>query len=162
MSIIIDGKEIEQLRDYPIRVKEEGLNRYFGDIAYLIVNDKQNDETQFNLLIKKTKEIEKEKPNGDIVGVVPPEKLKYTQYTLDKQGDFKNTTFSFSKRNGLQTELLNAGNLGPYRIGYYTNAWEAYPVFFFPFLYPFLTLVIGLILILIFIPIKRRNKRAYL
>ncbi|MEG0261019.1 MAG: hypothetical protein RR651_14210 [Lysinibacillus sp.] len=148
LSLILDGVEIDTLKDYPIRVLEEGLNRYYGEIAYFTLEDKKVNETQFIILLKKTRELEKEMPNGDIVGWVPPEKLKYTQYTLDEGGNLKNKNFSFSERDALQTELLNAGAVGPYRIGYYTDAWETYPSIFFPLIFPFLTLIVGFLLVI--------------
>lgn len=157
LSIKIDGEVIDVLRDYPIRVEEEGLNRYYGEIAYLTLEYKKNDQVQFIVLLKKTRELPKEMPNGDIVGWVPSEKLKYTLYTLDKEGLLNNKSFSFMERDALQTELLNAGVVAPHSIGYYTDAWEGYPSLFFPLSYPFGTLIIGFILIIIFFPI-RKNK----
>ncbi|MBX4340705.1 hypothetical protein K4G93_21500, partial [Mycobacterium tuberculosis] len=59
----------------------------------------------------------------------------------------------------LQTELLNAGGLVPYYIGYYTNDLKAYPSLLFPLIYPFITLLIGLILIIIYFPVRKNNKR---
>ncbi|MEK4970111.1 hypothetical protein MKX29_21175 [Cytobacillus sp. FSL R7-0696] len=97
-------------------------------------------------------------PNGDIVGGVPSEKLKYTLYTLDEDGNFKNKSFNFTERDALQTELLNAGVVVPYSIGYYTDAWEGYPTIFFPLIFPFLTLLLGLVLILVFFPIRKVKK----
>ena len=158
LSLKLDGEEIDTLKGYPIRVEEEGLNRYYGEIAYLILEDKKNDKTQFIILLKKTRELEKEMPNGDIDGGVPSEKLKYTLYTLDEDGKFKTKSFNFSERDALQTELLNAGAVVPYSTGYYTDAWEGYPTIFFPLIFPFLTLVLGLILILVFFPIKKVKK----
>lgn len=155
LSLKLDGEEIDTLKDYPIRVEEEGLNRYYGKIAYLILVDKKVDKTQFVILLKKTRELEKKLPNGDIVGWVPPEKLKYTLYILDDEGNLKNKSFSFSERDALQTELLNAGVVIPYRIGYYTDAWEGYPSIFFPFIFPFLTLMVGFLLIIVFFPIRK-------
>ncbi|MFJ9462693.1 hypothetical protein [Viridibacillus arvi] len=59
LSLKLDGEEIDCLQDYPIRVEEEGLNRYYGEIAYLILVDKKVDKTQFVILLKKTRELEK-------------------------------------------------------------------------------------------------------
>lgn len=158
LSLTLDGEEIDSLKGYPIRLEEEGLNRYYGEIAYLILKDKKNDKTNFIILLKKTRELQKEMPNGDIVGGVPTEKLKYTLYALDEEGNFKNKSFNFSERDALQTELLNAGAVIPYSIGYYTDAWEGYPTLFFPLIFPFVTLVIGFILILVFFPIRKVKK----
>ena len=157
LSVKIDGEEIDILKDYPIKVEEVGLNRYYGEIAYLTVEDKKNDKVQFIVLLKKTRELQKELPNGDIVGWVPLEKLKYTLYTLDEEGILNNISFGFMERDALQTELLNSGVVVPHSIGYYTDALEGYPSIFFPLIYPFGTSIIGLILIIVFFPI-RRNK----
>jgi hypothetical protein len=159
LTLKINGMEIDTLKDHPIRVEEEGLNRYFGEIAYLTLEDRKNGKTQFIVLLKKTKELQKEMPNGDIVGGVPSEKLKYTLYTLDEEGILNGKSFGFSERDEIQTKLLNAGVVAPYRIGYYTNAWEGYPSIFFPFIFPFGTLAVGFILIIFFFPIKKvKNK----
>lgn len=156
LSIFINGEEIVQLKEHPIRVGAEGLNRYYGEIAYLIVEDKKNDLTQFIVLVKRTKELAEKMPNGDIKGWVSPEKLKYTLYAIDENGTYTSENISYSKRNALQTELLNAGAVFPYRIGYYTDALQAYPSILFPLIYPFATLIIGFILILFFFPYKRK------
>jgi hypothetical protein len=158
LSLKVDGTEIDTLKNYPIRIEAEGLNRYYGEIAYLTLEDKKNDKTQFIILLKKTRELEKEMPNGDIVGSVPPEKLKYKLYTLDEKGTLKNKSFSFSERDALQTELLNAGMVVPYSIGYYTDVWEGYHTIFFPLIFPFGTLVVGFILILVYLPIRKVKK----
>ncbi|MBT2729520.1 hypothetical protein J7E63_21760 [Bacillus sp. ISL-75] len=107
---------------------------------------------------KKTREIQKEMPNGDIVGGVPEEKLNYKLYTLDEEGKLKNKSFKLNERDALQTELLNSGFVVPYSIGYYTNAWEGYPTLFFPLLFSFLTLIVVFILILVFLPIRKVKK----
>ena len=158
LSLNIDGEEIYTLTDYPIRVEEVGLNRYYGEIAYLILEEKKSGKTQFIALLKKTKELPKEMPNGDIVGSVPPEKLRYTLYAIDEDGNLNNKSCSLPDRNALQTELLNAGAMAPYSIGYYTDAWEGYPTIFFPLLFPFVTLVLGFILVLVFFPIRKAKK----
>jgi hypothetical protein len=158
LTLKINGNEIDTLKDHPIRVEEEGLNRYFGEIAYLTLEDRKNGKTQFVALLKKTREMQKEMPNGDIVGGVAPEKLTYIVYTLDEEGTLNSQSFGFSERNAIQTELLNAGVIGPYRLGYYTNAWEGYPSLFFPFVFPFGTLAVGFILIIFFFYKIRKEK----
>ena len=57
LSLKLDGEEIDTLKGYPIRLEEEGLNRYYGEIAYLILEDKINVKTQFIILLKKTEKI---------------------------------------------------------------------------------------------------------
>lgn len=161
LSLELDGEQLDILKNHPIRAEEEGLNRYYGEVAYLILRDKENDKSQFVILLKKTRELQREMPNGDIVGGAPEHKLKYTLYAIDEEGNVESSSFNFTEPDALQTELLNAGVIGPYRIGYYTNAWEAYPSIFFPLIYPFLTLIIGLILCIIYLPInKNRNRQS--
>lgn len=161
LSLELDGEQLDILKNHPIRAEEEGLNRYYGEVAYLIVREKENGKSQFVILLKKTRELQRKMPNGDIVGWAPEEKLKYTLYAIDEAGNVENRSFNFTEPDALQTELLNAGVVGPYRIGYYTNAWEGYPTIFFPLLFPFLTLIIGLILSITYLPsIKNLNRQS--
>ena len=155
LSIKLNGDEIDTLKNHPMRIGGNGLNRYYGEIAFLHLEDKKNEQTQFIVLLKTTRELQKEMPNGDIIGGVPEEKLKFKLYAVNEKGEVNNQTFSFTERDALQTELLNAGGLSPYSIGYYTDAWEGYPTLFFPLLFPFLTLVNGLILIFVYHPFKK-------
>ncbi|MGG0643552.1 hypothetical protein ABE021_06390 [Sporosarcina gallistercoris] len=160
LSVKIDGKVVDRLAHYPVRIEEEGLNRYYGDIGYLMVKDKKKGETQFVILLKKSREIEKERSNGDIVGGLPAQNLYYKQYTMDEKGKLTTDSFNFTERSGLQTELLNESSLTPYRIGYYTDAWEGYPAFFFPLTYPFGTLIISLVLAFVYFPFRKVNKKT--
>jgi len=162
LSLELDGKQLDKLKDHPIRAEEEGLNRYYGEAAYLTLRDKENDKSLFVVLLKKTRELQREMPNGDIAGWVPEEKLAYTSYALDEAGNVESSSFTFADPDALQTELLNAGGVGPYRIGYYTDAWEVYPTIFFPFLFPFFTLMIGLILCIVHLPINKSPSRQSL
>jgi hypothetical protein len=155
LRLSISFPSIDSLNNHPVRVGQEGLNRYYGEIAYLILEDKKKDEKQFILLLKKTREMQKEMPNGDIVGGVPTEKLKYTLHSLDEKGKLTNETFSFNNRDALQTKLLNAGAVVPYTIGYYTDAWEGYPTIFSPYIFPFFTLLVGVIMMLTFSPLRK-------
>lgn len=155
LSLKLDGVEIDTLKDYPVRADAEGLNRYYGEIAYLELVDKKVNETQFMILLKKTREFRKEMTNGDIVGWVPAEQLNYARYSLDKEGNLESKSFRFTERDALETELLNAGALAPYRVGYYTDAWEGYPSLFFPFSFPFGTWLVGFVLMVAFNPWKK-------
>ncbi|WP_160718717.1 hypothetical protein [Bacillus sp. USDA818B3_A] len=128
----------------------------------IIGTEKEIDQTKFVVLLKKTRELQREMPNGDIVGSVPEKKLKYTLFAIDERGNVESDSFNFSEPDALQTELLNAGVVGPYRIEYYTNAWEAYPTLFFPFIFPFLTLIIGLILSIANLPFNKDLNRQLL
>jgi hypothetical protein len=157
LSLKLNGIEIETMKNHPIRIGGEGLQRYYGEISYLLLEDKENDKKQLIVLLKKTRELQKEMPNGNIIGGVPEEKLKFKLYELDEKGKLNIQTFSFTERNALQTELLNASGLSPYSIGYYTDAWEWYPTIVFPFLFPFLSLLLGLALIAVYAPFNRKK-----
>jgi hypothetical protein len=156
LSLGLNGERLDVLRNHPIRGEEEGLNRYYGEVAFFIVTDHKVDETKFVALLKRTKELQKEKPNGDLVGWVPVEKLQYKLYAIDQGGNVESESFSFNERNPLQTELMNAGVVTPYALGYYTNDWKAYPSYFFPWSFPFLTLIIGLILTIRYFPWRKK------
>ncbi len=160
ISVKVNGSIVDTLDEHPVRVEEVGLNRYFGEIAYLKVKDLKKKETNFFIILKKTRELTKEKPNGDIVGWVPDEKLTYQLYSINEVGEISQQSFSFTNRDPLQTELLNKGTLGPHRIGYYTDLWEGYPTLFFPLSYPFGTMILGFILLIAFWPFKSTIKRS--
>ncbi|RLQ89986.1 hypothetical protein [Falsibacillus albus] len=154
LSVNMDGEEIETLTNYPIQVRTEGLNRYSGGVAFLTLEDKKNRKTQFVILLKETREFQKKLPNGDITGSAPEDKLKYKVFRLDENGDISHESFYLPERDGLQTELLNAGRVAPYPLGYYTDVWVSYPIFFIPFLFPFFTLILGIIFILVSLILK--------
>lgn len=132
----VNGKEIDQLSAYPVRENEEGLNRYFGDIAYFLVEDKKVGETSFVLALKRTNETISAKVNGDIIGWVPENELQYTYYEVNNAGEVLRNDFGYTDRDGFETKLLTKGYLAPTAVGYYTDLWNGYPSFFFPFLYP--------------------------
>lgn len=159
LSLEIDGEVLANLKNHPIRVDDIGLNRYYGQVAYITVYDRKNNNNQFVVLLKKTKEEIREMPNGDLVGWVPIEKSNYILFAIDEGGNVESDSFNFTERAALQTELLNAGGLVPYYIGYYTNDLKAYPSLLFPLIYPFITLLIGLILIIVYFPVRKNNKR---
>ena len=155
LEVMIDGKQIDLFPEHPIRIDDKGLSRYYGELAYLYVRDRWADETYFVIIGKKTRELIKEMPNGDIVGHVPEEELDYAVHTLALNGEVKSETIHFTDRNAYHTQLLNHGGVVPYRIGYYTDLLEAYPSFLFPIVFPFFTFISGLSLAIIFFPRKR-------
>ncbi|WP_411334498.1 hypothetical protein ACK1LH_03435 [Metabacillus indicus] len=159
LSLELDGKVLANLKNHPIRVDDIGLNRYYGEVAYITLYDRKNNKNQFIILLKKTKETIREMPNGDLVGWVPEEKLNYLLYAIDEEGNVESDSFSFTERDALQTELLNAGGVVPYYIGFYTNDLKAYPTIFFPLIFPFLTFIIGLILTIVYFPMRKNIKR---
>jgi hypothetical protein len=157
LSMILNGQQIDTLNEYPVRIHEKGIDRYHGEIALLTLKDKKNNNTKLIILLKKTRELRKKMPNGNIVGWVPEEKWKYALYSIDQKGNMESESFSFTERGPIQTELLNAGNVLPFRIGYYTDAWEWYPTLFFPFSFPFLTLLVGIILTFVYFPKRKKT-----
>ncbi|MCI2255535.1 hypothetical protein L2D08_14265 [Domibacillus sp. PGB-M46] len=158
LTLKLDGVQVDTLSSYPIRAEESGLNRYHGEIAYLMLKDKKMNKTDFTVLVKKTRELEIEKPNGDIVGGVPEDKLTYNLYRVEDGGNIKRESFRFTERNELQTELLNASAIVPYAIGYYTDAWEWYPTIFFPWIFPFLSLFVGFVLVIVCFPYRKISR----
>ncbi|MHA6251874.1 hypothetical protein [Oceanobacillus sp. CAU 1775] len=160
IALHVNGNEIDRLENFPIRIEEEGLNRYWGEVSFLTLTHKKIDETEFIILMKKTREIIKETPDKSIVGFAPDEDLFYSFYSVDKKGNLENDSFNFMERDALQTELLNASSLYSHQIGYYTDAWQGYPSLLFPFVYPFISLILGIFLIVTFRPkkISLRNK----
>ncbi|WP_110114808.1 hypothetical protein [Bacillus sp. CGMCC 1.16541] len=158
LAVKLNGQEIDNLKGYPIRVAEEGLNRYHGDVGYFMIKEKKSEKTQLMVVLKKTKELPKEKPNGDIVGMAPSETLTYALYTIEEDGQVKREQFNISERNALQTELLNSGTMAHHRLGYYTDAWERYPSLVFPFIFPFGMLVLGMIFLVVYFRIRKATK----
>ncbi|MBM7554438.1 hypothetical protein JOC33_003376 [Thalassobacillus pellis] len=110
------------------------------------------------MVLKKTREIQKELPNGDITGGASSHELKYTTYTFDLDGSIHRDDFRLNQRSALQTKILNAGVVAPHRLGFYTNAWQSYPTIFFPFMYPLLPMSLGVILILVSLVQLKREK----
>lgn len=150
--ISLDSQEIDWLENHPIRIDEQGLNRYYGEVSYLVVDDKKKNDTYFVILVKDTREIITANQNGDMTGSVPEDELTYTMHTLDRQGNYSSETFRFNDRNALQTELLNHSGVSPYAIGYHTDLLETYPTLIFPLIYPFFTFISGLCLVIFFLP----------
>ncbi|WJY26825.1 MULTISPECIES: hypothetical protein [Sporosarcina] len=157
IAVKVNGKEIDRLPAYPVRSEQEGLNRYFGDIAYFLVEDKKAGETSFVLALKRTKETISANAEGDHIGWVPEEELQYTYYRVSDAGDVTRTDFGYADRDGFETKLLANGHLAPTSVGYYTDLWHAYPSFFFPLLHPLLTMIAGGILIVFCWPFRKKR-----
>lgn len=153
----VNGNRIDRLTAYPVRKYEEGLNRYFGDIAYFLVNDKKKNTNSFIVVLKRTKEMISAKPNGDLVGMGPEEELMYTYYKVNTSGEVERKNFDYVTRDGFETKLLTKGYLASTAVGYYTNVWHGFPSIFFPFLYPFFTVLLGGILIVRYRPFWRKK-----
>lgn len=157
IMVSIDTLEIERLKDHPIRIEEDGLNRYYGEVSYLNIEDRKQADSYLIVLVKNSREIITTNENGDMLGFLPEEELTYTVHKLDQSGTIASESFVFNERNAFQTELLNHSGVAPYAIGYHTDLLEAYPSLFFPVLYPFITFIIGISLIIFFFP--RRIKK---
>jgi hypothetical protein len=155
LTLMIDGKQIETLKDYPVRKDEKGLNRYHDEVAYLIVEDNKTKHASFVVILNKTKKL-KPNSNGILDRRVPLEEHQYTIYTLDDKGNLLDASFSFNNRDKLQTELLNVSGLAPHTVGYYTDARDMYPSYYYPITFPFLTLIIGLALIVNYSPMRKK------
>lgn len=158
LAFVIDGQEVDRLPAHPVRKNEEGLNRYYGEVAYFNVDDRNKSMNEFVVALKKRKETIQEKSNGDIVGWVPGAELMYTYYAVNEAGEVTRKDFNYETRNGFETKLLTKGMLASTSVGYYTDAWHGYPSMFFPFLYPFSTLIIGGVLTIVFRPFWRKRR----
>lgn len=158
VSLLLNGKKFHTINDMPVRIEEEGLNRYYGELALLEVEQHAKKKTSFFVLIKSTKEYPKEAANGDIMGSFPEDELSYTVYEIEENGDMSQHSFHFHARTSLETILLNKGYVTPYALGYYTNAWQSYPTLLFPFIFPFGTLLISFFLLFFFFP--RKDKKT--
>ncbi|MFY0762116.1 hypothetical protein AB1K32_25270 [Metabacillus dongyingensis] len=148
--ISINDETKEVLKNYPVKVGQEGLNQYTHYVSYWIVENKKTNKQSFVIVLQKNGARQKELPNGE--GFVPQEKLKYLSLTIQEDGAVTKDSFTYKNKNKLQTKLIPPMNFGG--AGYYTDAWFSYPIFFFPFIYPFLTTILGLILILVSIKYK--------
>lgn len=155
IALEINGEEIDRLEGFPIRIHEEGLNRYWGEVTFLTVEYNKTDETTFHVLMKKSRDLIKETPDKSIVGLTPDEELLYTFYEIDADGNVAADNFKFTDRDALQTELLNKSYLYYHQLGYYTDAWQGYPSLIFPFVYPFFTLIAGIVCTIVFFPKKK-------
>ncbi|CDQ21234.1 hypothetical protein [Halobacillus karajensis] len=158
LALIVDGEVKDLLKKYPVRVEQSGLSRYWGDIAFIKMADIKKNKKSLVVVLKKTQEIQKELPNGDITGGASSNELEYTTYTFGPEGSINRDDFRLTQRNALQTKILNAGVVGPHRLGFYTNAWQGYPTIFFPFMYPLLPMILGFIIILVTLVKLKREK----
>lgn len=153
LSIIVDGEKLATLENYPIRVEDEGLAKYHGNISFIIVKDKQKDEEKLYIILKKTKDVI---DNGNVLGTIPFDELTYSLYSVDEAGSLENESFSFTERNALQTLLLTNSGTSPIAVGYYTDAWNWMPSIVFQFIFPFSSLIVGLILMICYFPFRKR------
>jgi hypothetical protein len=155
VHISVNGQTEEILRNFPVKVEEQGLNQYTHYVSYWLVEEKSTNKVSFIIVLQMNGNKEKELPNGDIEGFVPKEETKFTSITIQENGTVSEDHFTYKNKNKLQTKLIPPMSYGG--SGYYTDAWYSYPIFFFPFIYPFFTTILGLIFILISIPFKKKN-----
>jgi hypothetical protein len=163
LSLVVNGKKLDTLKNYPVRVESQGFNRYYGDIAFLNVKDKEKNKENLVIILKKTRELEKTNKKGDLIGTVPDEKLKYTSFTIEKTGKITKENFSFNNRNKYQTDLLSSGYLTSYPIGYYTDSlmnmgYAGYSPLIYPILFPLLFSILGVVLLIFYFLIKKFKK----
>ncbi|MCG7343359.1 hypothetical protein MHZ92_04405 [Sporosarcina sp. ACRSL] len=157
LSVFINGEEIDTLEQYPIRMEEEGLARYYGNISSIIIKDKRKDEEKLYMILKKTKD--PVVTDGINIGIAPVETLTYSLYDLDEDGLLGRESFSFTNRNALQTLLLNNSGTSPHAIGHYTDAWNWMPSVFYPFIFPFLSFLVGIVLLIFYFPFRKSKSR---
>ncbi|MDN4606581.1 hypothetical protein [Sporosarcina highlanderae] len=152
LSVVVNEEQIDKLEQYPIRIEEEGLARYYGNISFIILKDKRRDEEKLYMILKKT--------NDPIeVGInIDPMMLTYDLYSINEAGHLEGESFSFTNRNALQTLILNNSGASPFAIGYYTDAWNWMPSILFPFIFPFFSFFVGVFLMIRFLPFKRRKQ----
>lgn len=155
LSVIVNEKRLDTLENYPIRVEDEGLAKYYGNISFIIVKDKEKVDEKLYIILKETKDIIE---NGIVLGTVPFDSLTYSLYSLDEAGSLESDSFTFTDRNALQTLLLTNSGTSTIAVGYYTDAWNWMPSIVFPFIFPFFSLLIGLILMIRYFPFKRQLK----
>src|SRR5690606_37053471 len=63
-----NGEILHEATDMPVRIEETGMNRYYGQLAFLQLEDQQTNKTSSILLTKETHDSERQLPNGDITG----------------------------------------------------------------------------------------------
>lgn len=153
--ISANGETVEMLKNSPVKVEEQGLNKFTHYVSYWLVKNKRTDKESFIIILQMNGERMKELPNGDSEGFVPKEEVNYVAIKIQEDGTVAKENFSYENKTKLQTKLIPPMSYGG--AGYYTDAWYSYPVFFFPFIYPFLTTIIGMVLILVSIPYLKKK-----
>lgn len=158
ITIKVNGKKLANMENYPIRVKGEGLQRYYGNLSFIVLFDKEIEESNLFVIIRNTKDTIINENGVNIINSPLLEDIKYTMYTIDEEGKIERDTFSQNNRNAIQTFVLNISSTSPMSVGYYTDAWHMYPSIFFPLLYPLGTFISGVILVIIYFPRRKVKK----
>ena len=159
LTIKINGERLAYLENYPIRSEDEGIQKYHGNISFIVLLDKQEEERTLFVVLRNTKDTLTNEKGVHIISSPPPlVDIKYTMHVIDEEGQIESDTFSQNNRNALQTFVLNSSGSSPTAVGYYTDAWHAYPSIFFPILFPFSTLFFGVILMIVYVPLRRKTK----
>ncbi|WP_438317082.1 hypothetical protein [Sporosarcina sp. FA9] len=151
LTIKVNGKRLATLENYPIRVKDEGIGKYHGNISFIGIIDKQEEERKLYVILRNTKDEITNENGVNIISSPPMETIKYTIHTIDEKGQVESDTFSQNNRSAIQTLVLNNSGTSPMAVGYYTDAWHMYPSVFLQFS----TLFLGLILIIYYFPIRK-------
>ena len=58
LALIVDGEVKDLLEKYPVRVEQSGLSRYWGDIAFIEMEDIKKNKKSLVVVLKKTREIQ--------------------------------------------------------------------------------------------------------
>ncbi|PFA17741.1 MULTISPECIES: hypothetical protein [Bacillus cereus group] len=154
--ITINETTIETLKDFKVRINDEGFAKYYGNVEYWLVTDKVKNEKSFIIVMKKTN------IDFDTVYDITDahlNQLEFRTYTVSTDGKIKKQDFSFTDRDPLQTKLMFG--ISPIGVGYYTNDLHSMPSLFFPILYPFGIWIIGLILLFYSIPLIVLKKQSW-
>ncbi|MEK5038363.1 hypothetical protein [Sporosarcina sp. FSL K6-3457] len=151
LTIKIDGETLATLENYPIRAKNEGIQKYHGNISFIGLFDKKEEERKLFVVLRNTKDEITNENGVNIISSPPLEEIKYTIHTIDEEGHIESATFSQNKRSAIQTLVLNNSGTSPMAVGYYTDTWHMYPSVFFQFS----TFFLGIILIIFYFPIRK-------
>ena len=156
IMIEVDGEMKEILEGYAVKIGDEKLNQYADHVSYLLVKERGGSE-KFILLLKMSKQHVTENARGDHIGYVPDQDLLFRTYTINREREVTKEDFTFTERDGFQTQLLNRVALYQHQIGYFTDAWKGWPVYYFPFIYPFATFILGIVLLIKQVPFRFKN-----
>lgn len=140
ISLQINNKSIDVLKQYGIRINEQAFNQYYGNVAFFKIFNLKTKEERFAVVLNKSKD----KITRDLTGLLPVKERKFRIIYISTGGNVNIEDFSYKNRNKLQTLL--AQSITPRSFGYYTNFFvEYYSIYTLP-IYTF-TLLIGIIVL---------------
>lgn len=157
ISISVNGKIIEVLEKYPVKLEvnglnQIGLNQYTHYLTYWLIENQKSGQNSFAITLQLNGADTKQIEDGIMDGFIPPDEIEYELLTLQEDGTVEKDFFTYQDKNKLQTQLITPMYSGP--AGYYTDDLTSYPSAIFPLIYPFLTTLIGIILMLVYFPYK--------